>query len=164
MLIGVDGPLVGGGEGGGLVGDVLIGVDALVGGGEGGGLVGDLHYPLVDALVGGGEGGGLVGDVLIGVDAPVGGGEGGGLVGDVIIGVDLLVGGGEGGGLVGDVWTPGTVTPGTTCLTAGVMTLGASVTVPTTGGGSLLWLKFPVVSATLYHVRASAMRMSIRSR
>ena len=148
--------LAGGVELGGVVGDVFRPPDAPAGGVELGGVVGNVAH-FTDALAGGVELGGVVGNVAHFTDALAGGVELGGVVGDVFRPPDALAGGVELGGVVGDVWTPPTPVPGATCAAAGVMTLGSPVTVPTTGGGSLLWLTFPVVSGTLYHVRASAM-------
>jgi len=165
----------GGGEGGGDVVEVLDQVDQVAGGGAGGGAVVEVQR-FTDVIGGGGQGGGLVVQVQRNVDVIVGGGAGGGLLielqrsTDVIVGggagggpvveagrsTDVIGGGGQGGGPVVESWSGGTPTPGNSCATAGNLSLGVSFNATIPVGMNAQWLKFPIVSGTLYHVRVSA--------
>ena len=80
----------------------------------------------VDAAEGGVEIGGEVGDVWGFIDPAEGGVEIGGSAVDHQVLTDGAEGGVEIGGSAGDVWTGGTPPPGTTCLTAPLLTLGTA--------------------------------------
>lgn len=76
---------------------------------------------------------------------------------------DLLSGEADAGTLAAGALTlvsppppPPPPTPGTSCATAGTMTLGVPVDVTVPSGFTILWLKFAIVSGTTYHVTASA--------
>jgi hypothetical protein len=144
----------GGGEGGGPVPQLLAFVDAPGGGGVGGGPVPQL-LAFVDAPGGGGVGGGIVPQVIAFVDVPVKGGMGGGAVVEVMGFADSPGGGGVGGGPVVESWTPGGVTPGTSCATAGAITLGTTYTGPPPTGLAQDWFSISVTNGTTYRVRKS---------
>ena len=141
----------GGVEIGGQAGDRFAADDPAQGGAEIGGQAGD-RFKGKDGAAGGVEIGGQAGDRFSSRDGAAGGVEIGGQAGDRFSTVDQGAGGVEIGGEAGDDWTPGGVTPGTTCGTAGMMELDTPVNVFVPMGMDSLWLKFPIDPANPYHV------------
>ena len=137
---------------GGECGDVPSGVDPAAGGLVVGGEAGDVPSG-VDPAAGGLVVGGAAGDLVRLVDPAAGGGAIGGAAGDLVRLVDPAAGGLVVGGAAGDVWTPGGVTPGTSCATAPTISLATTYNDDVTGSFFAHWWKLPALTpGATYHM------------
>ena len=104
----------------------------------------------VDTPQGGLGLGGAVAQVRVGVDQPGGGlGLGGALSEDATL-VDLAAGGLGIGGRVAESYTPPAPTPGSTCATAGVISLSTLYTYTLTGIGQQNWFTLVLPTTRSY--------------